>query len=135
MKPLPLLRGSLIMSNLVIKLKNLLFSVTASQVVAGMLGAVLILGITQIAVVKPERIATVNVTFLVNRFIQSQTKLNLPPKELQKRVNDFGRQLQTTLDKVAQKRHVILMMQEAAVAGTEDLTPVVEKQLMQSQDE
>ncbi len=64
--------------------------------------------------------------------MHAQVTLHLPANVLQQRVNAFGQQLQTTLNALAQKRHVILLVQEAVVAGTEDVTPLVKQQLFQS---
>ena len=67
----------------------------------------------------------------MHEFVQAQ--LNLSPKELQQRVNTFGKQLQTTLDTIAAKRHAVLLVQEVAIAGAEDLTSLGKQQLMQLQ--
>jgi hypothetical protein len=74
-------------------------------------------------------IATVNVTGIVREFVQSQTKLNLPPKALEQHVKSFGHQLESTLKTLSNEYHVILMPQEAVIAGAQDLTPLVRQQL------
>lgn len=74
-------------------------------------------------------IATVDVTGIVRQFVRSQAKLNLPPKALEQRVNRFGHQLEATLNRIAQERHLVLLPQEAVIAGVSDLTPLVKQRL------
>ncbi len=121
------------MSNIISKLPAFLFSVTTRSLIAGMLGAAIMLLIVHFTLATPQRIATVDITGIVNQFVQSQAKLNLPPRKLQQRVNRFGHQLQLALNQVAQQHHVVLLLQEAVVADAEDLTPVVQQQLQSQQ--
>lgn len=123
------------MSNIIAKLQNILFSVTISQLIAGMLGAVMVLIAVHFTEPHPRTIATVDITGIVNQFVKAQVKQNLPTKELQQRVNQFGHQLQITLNNIAQKRHVVLLVQEAVVSGAQDLTPIVKQQLFQTANE
>ncbi len=78
---------------------------------------------------QPPTIAMVDITGLVNQFVETQVKLHLPDSELKQRVNQFGHQLQTTLTTLAEKQHEVILMQEAVVAGVPDVTPVVKTQL------
>lgn len=70
-------------------------------------------------------VATVDITGIVQQFVQSQTKLNLSKSELQKRVNVFGHQLEVILQDLSSEKHLVLMPQEAVLAGSTDLTPQV----------
>lgn len=117
------------MFKLLSKLKEILFSITASQIVSGMLGAVVILLFMHITEPRLQPLATVDVTNIVNQFVKSQAKLNLPPQELQQRVTKFGQQLQMVLDNTSKKYHAVLIVQEAIVSGAHDLTPEVRAQL------
>lgn len=78
---------------------------------------------------QPPTIAMVDITGLVNQFVQTQVKFHLPTPELKERVNSFGHQLQTTLTTLAEKQHEVILMQEAVVAGVPDVTPIVKAQL------
>ncbi len=117
------------------KLQPFLCSLSVRDVLASIVIIASILMAVYIIETTPKKIATVNITGIVNQFVQSQAKLNLSSKELQQHVNTFGHQLQATLDIIAQKHNVTLLVQEAVVAGAEDLTPVVKQELakMQSQ--
>lgn len=117
------------MRNWVAKLQYLLFSVTVNQLIAGMLGAAIVLMITHAVEPPAKRVATVDITGIVNQFVQAQATHQLPANELQQRVTTFGRQLQLAVNQVARERHVVLMVQEAAVAGAPDLTAAVRQQL------
>jgi hypothetical protein len=79
-------------------------------------------------------IATVDITGIVQQYVQSQAKLNLPANQLQQRINTFGHQLEMVLQDVVNTKHLILMPQEAVIAGSIDLTPLIEKRLQELQD-
>jgi hypothetical protein len=74
-------------------------------------------------------VATVDITGIVQQFIQSQTTLNLPNNQLQQRVNAFGSQLEAALQEVAKTKHMILMPREAVIAGCGDVTSLVQHRL------
>lgn len=118
------------MPNTLSRLKEMLFTTTACYyLILGLLStAFMMLIIYFIAPQKPA-IATVDVTRMVNQFVQAQIKLNLPKQELQQRVKTFGAQLETTLNAVAKKQKVVLVPSEAVIAGGKDLTPLVQKDL------
>lgn len=104
---------------------------SAYHLLLGMLGAaILLLGLHIVSPEKP-RIATVNITGIVDQFVQSQIKAHLPPSQLKQNVSDFGKQLNITLNVMAKKYHVVLMPSEAVIAGASDLTTQVEKNLSQ----
>ncbi len=79
-------------------------------------------------------VATVDITGIVQQFVQSQAKLNLPANQLQQRVNTFGHELEIVLQDVSRSKHLILMPQEAVIAGSQDVTPLVEQRLQELQD-
>lgn len=135
MMRLPLWRGSLNMFKAISKLQTVLCSIKASELLASIVGAAIVLMAMHFVEPSPKKIATVNITGIVNQFVQSQAKRNLPPKELQQHVNAFGQELQATLNIIAQKHNVTLLVQEAVVAGAQDLTPIVKQQLANMQDQ
>jgi len=82
---------------------------------------------------KPS-IATVDITGIVQQFVQSQAKLNLPSSELQKHVNAFGHQLEITLQALSDEKHLVIMPQEAVLAGSMDLTSLIKQRLQDVQE-
>jgi hypothetical protein len=114
------------------KARQWLFSLTVREIVAGMLGASIVLIILHIIEpVQTPRVASVDITGIVNQFIKAQTADHLSTQALQARVNQFGSNLESTLKLLADKQHMVLLPQEAVIAGTVDLTPQVQKILQQ----
>jgi hypothetical protein len=79
--------------------------------------------------VPTQTLATVDVTGILRQFVNSQDKLNLPPKLLKLRATAFGHQLETTLNAIAKEYHVVLILQEAVITGAVDLTTLVKERL------
>jgi hypothetical protein len=114
-------------------LKSWIFSDTASQLLMGMLGALIILVIVDFAKpFEPPRIATVDITGIANRFVAQEAKQNLPANILKQRVNAFGQALESSVDLVAKQKKLVLMPKEAVMAGAKDITGVVEKDVQAS---
>ena len=97
--------------------------------VQGLLGGALVLGMALAAWPASTRIGSVDITSLVNRFVKTQAALNLPPQALQARVNDFGHSLQRALNNVSRQQHVVLLVQQAVIAGATDYTPAAQNAL------
>ncbi|MEM2160757.1 MAG: TrbI F-type domain-containing protein, partial [Candidatus Nitrosotenuis sp.] len=121
---------NLIMSNYLKKL-NSLFSLVPFVLSLISVSIILSLVIFTLAgnLSTKSTIATVDITGIVQQFVQSQAKLNLPKSELQKRVNTFGHQLETTLQTLSHEKHLIIMPEEAVLAGSIDLTSLVKQKL------
>ncbi len=111
------------------KIRNFIASFINFHFISGMFGAAILLLILHLIQSPKSPIATIDITKIVNQFVQSQMKLNLPKPELQKRVKVFGNQLEITLNHLAKDRHLVLLPAEAVIAGSTDLTPVVQSQM------
>jgi conjugal transfer pilin signal peptidase TrbI len=93
-----------------------------AQLCFGMIGALLVEGI--IAYRTPT-IATVNVTGLVDSFVKETVKRPLTSLQKQQNVMMFGQRLNQTVSDLAVKKHLILMLSEAVITGSPDLTEEV----------
>lgn len=105
---------------------------TIYQLCMGMLGAVIILLFLHLWGPKENpRIATINITGLVDNFIKTEvkTKKDLPPDEVKKLVQTFGATLEKTMQGLSSKYHLVLMPAEAVIAGAPDYTVIVQKHL------
>ena len=100
------------------------------QIILGMIGALLVI----IFIAKPyassePKIFVVNVTEIVDRFIKSQTPLNLPDDELRQRVKLFSSTLEQELKQTAFQNKTLIMPSQAVIAGAYDLTYEITKKL------
>ena len=73
----------------------------------------------------PPTLGTVDVNKILQQFIQTQTHSSLSTSQLKKEVTFFSNALESTLQHVAQKNHVLLMPQAAVLAGGKDFTQIV----------
>ena len=119
------------MPNLFYKFKAFISSEENTPFFMKLLGLVLVLLIINYSILHWQKptIAKVDITKIVNQFLQAQLKLNLPQTAVQQRVKIFGHELELTLNKIAKKKHVVLMPSEAVIAGANDLTPEVTQEL------
>lgn len=114
------LRGNLIMFEKVNYLSILL------QLSFGMLGALIVHGLF---LSHQQQVATVNVTHLVQSFVKETAELEVTAEIKKQKTLQFGKSLNAAIEKVAQKRHVILVVSEAVVAGAPDLSDEVIKEV------
>ena len=70
-------------------------------------------------------IATVNVTGMVSNFVKETSQQNLTMEQKQEKVNKFGLAMQHVMDTIAKQQHVVIIMSEAVIAGSIDLTQEV----------
>jgi hypothetical protein len=99
------------------------------QIYAGFILAIIGVLLVWNTIKKPPVIATVNITAIVHEFVETQAKRRLPPDVLKKEVNRFATQLAPILNRIAKEHHVILLPQQAILAGAPDFTPLVKKHL------
>lgn len=92
-----------------------------SSFLFGTLGAIIIAILTHF-VDRPKTIATVNITKIVNAFINQERQKNLSKEMLKKETQHFGVQLEFALRKLAEKNNEILLPKEAVIAGSIDET-------------
>lgn len=70
-------------------------------------------------------VATVNVTGMVSSFVKETSLQNLTMDQKQKKVNQFGQIMQRVMDDIAKRQHVVIILSEAVIAGSTDLTQEV----------
>lgn len=100
--------------------KSHLFQVSLSML-GGALGAALILLVSHCLFPVP-RIATINLTGMIDRFIQTESSKHLPQDVMQQDIKTFGMQLEKTLHQAALQQHLILLPSEAVIAGAPDVS-------------
>ena len=74
-------------------------------------------------------IGTVNVTSLVDQFIQQEAKQNISPVQLKEHIHTFSQQLEEAVQFISDKKHVVLVPREAVLAGSKDYTALVTLQM------
>lgn len=76
-------------------------------------------------------VVTVNVTGLVNNYITQLAKSDLTPEQTKAQITDFSQRLESALQRLSEKDHVIVFPSQAILAGAPDQTAELVK-LMQS---
>jgi hypothetical protein len=99
-----------------------LSSATISSFLFGMLGAAIVLIFSHLISPKQEKIATINITKIVDEFIKEENSKHLEPDLMKQEVKKFGQQLESNLKTFAKRNHLILLPNEAVIAGSEDYT-------------
>lgn len=74
-------------------------------------------------------IGTVNITGIINHFINQESNKNLSPDVLKQEVSEFGNKLEVTLRQLAKEKHITLFPSEAVIAGSQDYTDVVNQKM------
>lgn len=92
-----------------------------SSMLGGIMGATLILMGSHFLFPAP-RIATVNLTGLIDRFIQTESSKHLPQDVMQQDIKTFGMQLEKELHQAALDQHLILLPSEAVIAGAPNVS-------------
>ena len=77
-------------------------------------------------------IGVVNITGIVNEFVNNKNQSNLSQAELKRQVRLFGESLEKTLRAVGVKNRLVLMPAEAVITGAQDYTQEVQQQLSQA---
>lgn len=91
-----------------------------SQLCFGLLGALLIQ--VWVAHRTPPVIATVNMTGLEDSFIRETAKQALTTAEKQQKVTAFAKSLNEAIAQLAKQKHLVIVLSEAVIAGSPDLT-------------
>jgi hypothetical protein len=102
-----------------------------SQLLFGMLGALIIQIIFSFMPFKVPMIATVNITGLEDSFIKETSKQALSPNEMKQKVTVFAKSLNQNVTELAKEKHLVLLPREAVIAGSHDLTPEVANRIKQ----
>lgn len=123
------------MNAIVNKIKNL--SIWQSEEVSlygfsllfGMLGALMIFLVLHCMEKPNTKLATVNITGIVDRFIKVESEKVSSPDTLKKEVKQFGVALDKELRIFSKENGIVLMPSEAVIAGTPDYTSAVAERL------
>lgn len=97
----------------------------------GLLGAAVLMFIFHL-IEQPQRIATVDVTTLINEFVKTESVKTLTPTQLKQQTEVFGRTLDNTLKALARDQQLVIFPKEAVVSGARDMTPYVAQKLNQA---
>jgi type-F conjugative transfer system protein TrbI len=97
-----------------------------SQLIFGMVGALLVLTLTHH--IAPT-IATVNITGLEDSFIRATSRQPLTEAEKKQRVMLFAKVLNQTVMKIAKDKHLILLPSQAVISDALDVTQEVADQI------
>lgn len=92
----------------------------------------LLMGVCFFASKSQQAIGTVNITGIVNNFIETQAKSGLSNEDLRTNVQLFGKNLEKIMHRVSTKNKVVLFPAEAVIAGAKDYTLEVQQQLPMS---
>lgn len=98
--------------------------------IVGLIGLVLV--INTLTYHFSYRVATVNITGLVKSFVNETARLHLAPEVAHQQVERFGKVLDKALQTMSQKKHLILLPQEAVIAGANDVTEDVQRIIKQA---
>ena len=99
------------------------------QLGISVLGASLVWFVFPILFPPQKQIAVVDVNRLIAHFVQAETKQALPLDQLKKHSVAFGQTLESVMQTIAKRQHVILLPKEAVIAGAKDITPDIQKKL------
>ena len=112
-------------------MKLQLFKMFSMTLLTGLLGGALgALCINHFYVSKTApRIGTVNITSLVDQFVQMQASNNSSAQEKQIQIKAFGESLEAHLKEIAAKEKVVLLPSEAVIAGATNYTQELRQQL------
>lgn len=89
------------------------------SLITGMIGAIIV----QIVFVKHSLpIATINITGMVQSYVQETAKQNISMQEKQDRINRFAALLTKSTEQLARDNSIVILPSEAVIAGSSDLT-------------
>lgn len=93
-----------------------------TNILYGMIGAVIVLGVAHWINPPAKPVAVVNLTGLVNGYIKEMAKMHLPKNIEKRQVKLFASQLEISIKQMSQKKNVVIMPAEAVIAGSQNLT-------------
>lgn len=96
---------------------------------SGLLGALTVFAVVHYYDAKPSKVATVNITALVDQFIKQEAKKNLPQEVLKSEVKAFGKTLEMELQKFSKNHNLVLLPSEAVISGSKDYTVIVRERM------
>ena len=91
--------------------------------------AVLVLWIFDIFY-RPIKIATIDVPFIINAFLESNSNKNLSNDEINKLADGFSSKLTIALHELSKKENLILVPKQAVISGGKDVTKQIKNELL-----
>lgn len=79
-----------------------------------------------------EKVATVDVTGLVNQFVKAELASHKPKDAMEQDVKHFSHTLETALKEMAEQKQVVILPKEAVITGAIDLTPKINQTLQKA---
>ena len=76
-----------------------------------------------------QAVATVNITGLINEFVQHESGEHFSPEKVKADVRNFGRSLEKDINRFSKNHHIIIFPKEAVVAGAADYTGLFRKKM------
>lgn len=80
---------------------------------------------------RPTQIAVVNVNAIVDHYVKTMAHSQLEEALIEKNTEQFIKQLEVELDKIAKEKKVTLFLSEAVLTPSIDLTDLVQKRTEQ----
>ncbi len=105
--------------------KNQIMNVVLDKLLAAIVGGLCAFIVVAVFVNKSPNLCSVNVNLIVDDFIKTMAKSNIPANALEKSTHDYMRQLQVEITKLSKEREAILLLSEAVVAGASDVTEII----------
>lgn len=97
----------------------------AKGYLSGLLGALTVFAVMHYYDAKPNMVGTVNITYLVEQYSKQEAAKNLPIELLKKEVSEFGSLLEHETKKLSLEKHLVLLPNQAVIAGSKDYTAIV----------
>lgn len=97
----------------------------AKGYLSGLLGALTVFAVMHYIDSKPNTVGTVNITYLVEQYSKQEAAKNLPVELLKKEVSEFGALLEHETKKLSFEKHLVLLPNQAVIAGSKDYTAIV----------
>ena len=92
---------------------------------AGLLGAAVFWGIQSFTQKQPPTLATLNVRVLKDEEIARVAKSTLSPQQAAEQVRQYGARLSKNIEVLAKKHNLIILPEQAVIAGGADITDAV----------
>lgn len=105
--------------------KNQVMNVVLDKLLSAIVGGLCAFIVIVIFVNKAPNLCSVNVNLIVDDFIKTMAKSDIPANELERSTHDYMRQLQVEIAKLSKERQAILLLSEAVVAGASDVTEII----------
>lgn len=105
--------------------RSQIMNVILDKLLSGIVGGLCAFVVIAVFANKSPNLCSVNVNLIVDDFIKTMAKSNIPANALEKSTHHYMRQLQVEIAKLSKQRQAILLLSEAVVAGSSDVTEII----------